>query len=255
MRQVATWVFLLAGLAPAGELREPLIGYFGDEAGGLRPVVGVSGSFLVQEAVLGDVRSFAFAGGFGLIQTGEELLLVDRAFGLVQRARLAAGESLLAVSPDGRFGAAYLQATEELCRLAPAGGSGLECVRFPAGGSVLSLGIGAGRRVSLLIERGGQLWLAEVDPETGEALREAVLAGVTAPALLLARGGILYARDGEIVVRDASGAETRLAAPAPVEGFQTMGDDWVRLRSAAGAVWVLRLGGAPELHRLPEKAR
>ncbi len=255
MRKPIGLIFLLAGLA-AGELRAPLIGYVGDEAGGLRPVVGVGGSFLVREAVLDGIRSFAFAGSFGLIQAGEELLLVDQALTVLERGRLPAAESLLAVSGDGRLGIAYLPATEQLCRLAPATGSGTDCVLFPAGGIVRSAGPPAGQTVSLAVERAGQLWLAEVQAETGRPFRETLLPGVAAPVLLLTGRRILYSRDGDIILRDAEGSETRIPAPVPVQGFEAMGSDWARLRSASDAVWAVRVaGGALELYRLPWTAR
>jgi hypothetical protein len=256
MRVVLGWIALLAGAAAAGELRAPLVGYLSGGSGELRPVVGVAGSFIVREPILGKVRAAAFAGNFGVVDTGEELLLVDTDLEVLGRASLPATASHLGVARDGRLGVAYLPDTEELCRLEPGREAGLSCVAVAPGGKVQALGLGAGRTVLLATEHGSQLWLAEVDLRTGRTLRESLLPGVTAPLWLLGADRVLYRQDGEIVLRLPGGAETRIVAPAPAEGFEAMGEGWVRLRSAGGGIWALRVtGGELELFCLPESAR
>lgn len=255
MGRVLGWMFLLAGAAAAGELRKPLVGYFADEAGHLRSVVGVGGSFIVEESVLGQVRAAAFAGDFGLIATDEELLLVDAALAVLGRGPLPAAASHLAAAPDGRFGVAYLPEAGQLCRLQPGREPGLDCVTAAVAGTVRAIGAGEGHTVSLAIERGGRLWLAEVDGASGTTLREVLLPGVTAPVLLLPEGAVLFSRGAEIVLRGPGGAEARVSAPAPVEGFEAMGENWVRLR-AAGGLWAVRVVEAGlEVHRLPGEVR
>lgn len=254
MGPVLGWLLVLAGAAAAGELRKPLVGYFADEAGQLRSVVGVGGSFIVEESALAGVRAVASAGDFALIETGDELLLVDAALAVLGRAPLPAAASHLGVAPDGRFGVAYLPGAGQLCRLEPGREPRLSCVTVAAG-AVRAIGAGEGHTVSLAIERDGQLWHAEVDAATGSTLSQVLLSGVTAPVLLLPGGGVVFSRGAEIILRNPEGAEASITGPAPVLGLEAMGENWVRLR-AAGGLWALRVVDARlELHRLPGEVR
>lgn len=253
MRAALFFVLLTATTLAAGDLRAPHVGYVGDRDGGLRPVFGLGGNFIVGEPAAHGVRSAVFSGGFGLIHAGNELLLVNSALEVLSRAALPASGALLAVSADGRTAAAYLTETEELCRFAPPRALELSCHPLHPEGIVQSIGIASGLFTSLAIQRGEDLWLALVNPATGRTVRETLLPGVSPPVLLLAGEDLLYSRDGEIVLRRAGTAETKVPLPVQVERFDAMGDGWVHMRAAGDASsWAVRIkGDGIELYRLP----
>jgi hypothetical protein len=253
MRAALSLILLTAATLGAGDVRAPQVGYFGDRDGKLRPVFGLGGNFIVGDPAAHGVRSAAFSGGFGLIHASNELFLVNSALEILSRAAMPASGALLAVSADGRSAAAYLTETEELCHFAPPRAWELSCHPLRSEGVVHSIGVASGLFTSLAIQRSEDLWLVLVNPVTGRTVRETLLPGVSPPVLLLAGEDLLYSRDGEIVVRHAGAAETRLPLPVRVERFEAMGEGWIHLRAAGGhSSWAVRVNGdTVELHRLP----
>ena len=66
------------GLLAQSGISPPRAGYIRDDAGGLRPVYGVAGSFVLGDPIASGVISAAFSGRLGLAKTAGTLYAFDR---------------------------------------------------------------------------------------------------------------------------------------------------------------------------------
>ena len=70
-----TMPLLMIAAACLAEITGPLVGYFRDRRGDLRPLYGVSGAFVPGDPIEHDVVSSAFSGAMGLVKKEKSLLV------------------------------------------------------------------------------------------------------------------------------------------------------------------------------------
>ena len=256
MKKLGAVLWLGASLWAQTALAPPQIGFMQDGAGGLRPVLGVAGNFLTGEAVLGDVRSAAFSGSYGLVKTGSTLLAIDQDGQVAASADAPDGRALFGFSRNGEPALAYIPAANRL--IAWKNGA-FETVPLDAAsfsdGAAVSIGARDPDHAELIVQREGGLWLVQIALVTGEVDSQAALPGVRAPVLLLATGELVYGDANGIAVRKADGSERHVAAQLP-ESFalSLLGEGWVLLSdSIGGPQFAVRIAeGREQLYQLPE---
>src|SRR5260370_30173743 len=100
----------------------------------------------------------------------------------------------------------------------------------------------------------GGLWDVRIQLSTGEVISQTALLGMTAPALMLATGELIYGDANGIVVRKPDGAEKHIHAQLPLTfAFQQMGEGWIQVRDlATQRQYALRLTeGKEQFYALP----
>ena len=258
MLRTLAMLSVCAGLlaADAG-LWTPTAGYVRDSAGKLRPVYGMGANFVAGEAVAGRVLAAAFSDGWGVAKADDQLLVFDREAGLVSSSSAPGGPAILALTDRGAPAAAFFPESGEL--LGWRGGR-WHPVAAPPGvidGPVLAV---TGTRLGMLrlaVRRGDLVWRVDMSAATGRVLGETVLPGAGSPMMLTPAGKCLYVDEGELVIRDERGAETRVTLPVAVDRMAPMGDGWIHLDAGPGCAGAaLDLGGGkPRIYRLPEARR
>jgi hypothetical protein len=110
------------GLLAQSGISPPRVGYIRDEAGALRPVYGVAGSFVLGQPVnKRPVISAAFSGRLGLAKTATALYAFDREGRRLGRLAAADGQAQFVFSPDGSEAIVFLPDTSERFRWRNAG--------------------------------------------------------------------------------------------------------------------------------------
>jgi hypothetical protein len=110
------------GLLAQSGITPPRVGYIRDEAGALRPVYGVAGSFVLGRPInKRPVISAAFSGRLGLAKTAAAIYAFDREGRRLGRLAAADGPAQFAFSPDGSEAIVFLPATAEWFRWKNAG--------------------------------------------------------------------------------------------------------------------------------------
>jgi hypothetical protein len=113
--------FLILAAAAGGLLAQsgispPRAGYIKDDAGGLRPVYGVAGSFLLGDPIASGVISAAFSGRLGLAKTSGALYAFDREGRLIGQFPAAEGPAQFMFSRGGSEAIVFLPDTSEWVR-------------------------------------------------------------------------------------------------------------------------------------------
>jgi hypothetical protein len=103
-------------LAQSG-ITPPRVGYIRDEAGALRPVYGVAGSFVLGQPInKRPVISAAFSGHLGLAKTATALYAFNREGQRLGRLAAADGPAQFVFSPDGSEAIVFVPGTSEWFR-------------------------------------------------------------------------------------------------------------------------------------------
>jgi hypothetical protein len=114
MRQ---YLLLLSFTAAAvAQVSTPAAGFVRDRMGSLRPVLGVSGSFVLGEAIEQGVISAGFGKKAGYAKTESELLVI-RSGEVAERLSAPAGESVFYLGAGGEVEQIYFPAARELWRV------------------------------------------------------------------------------------------------------------------------------------------
>jgi len=105
------------GLLAQSGITPPRVGYIRDEAAALRPVYGVTGSFVLGRPInKRPVISAAFSGRLGLAKTAASLCAFDRDGRRLGRLAAADGPAQFVFSPDGSEAIVFLPDTSEWFR-------------------------------------------------------------------------------------------------------------------------------------------
>ncbi len=105
------------GLLAQSGITPPRVGYIRDEAGALRPVYGLAGSFVLGRPInKRPVISAAFSGRLGLAKTAAALYAFDREGQRLGRLAAADGPAQFVFSPDGSEAIVFLPDTSEWFR-------------------------------------------------------------------------------------------------------------------------------------------
>lgn len=245
---VPIWVaisFAQSGVAP------PLVGYIRDAERDLRPVLGVSGNFVLGDSVAHQVVSSAFSGSSGILKTESELKVFDRSGRITIGYPAPGGSAVFAFAGDGSPALIYFTETKTLFQLRD---GRLESVPLDANrvaGEVLSIAIESEAGAVLTVRRGAALWRLETNRYSGHILSERLSVIINGPVLSRQDGTILFFDEQGLVIRNSDQSETRFPMLTAGLGFEEIGEDWVDLRNAAGTAHAsiqLRTG---RLYQLP----
>ena len=110
-------ILVAGGLLAQSGITPPRLGYIRDEAGALRPVYGVAGSFVLGRPIhKRPVISAAFSGRLGLAKTATALYAFNREGRRLGRLAAADGPAQFLFSPDGSEATVFLPDTSEWFR-------------------------------------------------------------------------------------------------------------------------------------------
>jgi hypothetical protein len=105
------------GLLAQSGITPPRVGYIRDEAGALRPVYGVAGSFVLGQPInKRPVISAAFSGRLGLAKTATALYAFDREGRRLGRLAATDGPAQFVFSSDGSEAIVFLPGSSEWFR-------------------------------------------------------------------------------------------------------------------------------------------
>ncbi len=124
------------------------------------------------------------------------------------------------------------------------------------GGDVLSIAITAPQTASAIVRRGERLWRSDISLTDGGLGNEVPLPGVSSPAMLFVNGDVLFARKGEIVLKDVNDIERVVSLGFEISSFESMSSNWVAAHLVGGGLLAVQI--PPEgLHvfQLPEVAQ
>ena len=120
-------IFLVAILSTAGasaQLAPPLLALVKDAQQQIRRAYGVTGNFIVGDAVepksMGEVVNWAFSGSAGLVKTANQLLLLSADAGIVRSSPAPAGNAQFAFDAQGAAALVFLAESAELWRIGAA---------------------------------------------------------------------------------------------------------------------------------------
>ncbi len=245
MTPVAMWAQLAA----------PQIGFIQDGGNSLRPVYGVAGNFVLGDSTVANIEAAAFSGSFGMLKTASSLIVLDRQGQFVATQDAPAGPVLFAFSRTGAPALVYLPDESVLLRWSD--GVFRQVPLDPqmfASDTVLAIAAIDAGQAALVLQRSDGLWDTRILLSTGEVISQTALLGMTAPALMLATGELIYGDANGIVVRKPDGAEKHIHAQLPLTfAFQQMGEGWIQVRDlATQRQYALRLTeGKEQFYALP----
>jgi hypothetical protein len=226
----------------------PSVGMVRDSGGSVHVVNGIAGNFVIDDTGISNAVSAAFSGSAGLIKTDTELLVLDASYQVAARYDAPGGDAaLFSFDASGAPALAYYSGT--LFRF---NGGNLEPVNWS--GDAVAIALAGRHSASVLVRRDDQLWNVRFSLPSGDIENEALLAGVSGPTALLPGGAVVYIDQNDIVVRDGTGAERRVAAGIQVGYFEQMGKDWIAIREAdGGRLFALRIRPqGVDLYQVPE---
>lgn len=241
-------VFLSSALAMAQPaISPPGVGAILNSSGSLHGVIGLSGNFVFLDTGISNIRSAAFSGSAGLLKTDMEILVLDAANQVASRYSAPGEHALFAFDVHGQAAFAYYAG--KLLKF-----DGTEPISVTWTGDVVSIATAGPDSATAILRRDDGLWSLQFWSATGDVQGESLIAGVAGPVLLLSSGGLLFTRESDIVLRDASGVERTVAAGFEIDSFDQMGKDWIAVRETGpGRIFALRITPSTlDVYQLPE---
>ena len=241
---------LLWATAPArAQLSPPQLGYIKDTSAALRPVYGIPAAAFLGDPATDAVNAFACTAKLCLAKTDTALLRFstsDPASAI--RTEAPAGAAVIAVANGTTDGAwIYFDGTQQFAHWQAGTWSGID---YSPSGAVLSLRATADGFDYAVVRdpTSGSAWIEHYSTADGSVT---VLDSVdTTGSVLLLDSGVLYAADGQLILRRAD--RTQLTFPlADVAALDVAGKGYVEIE-AAGGLWILTtVPGFEQLAMLP----
>ena len=256
----AILIVLLCGAAAFAQPKfsAPLIGVARDTKQNLRLVDGVTGSFVLRDAIGSGANNWAFAASGGLVQTGGELMVLS-ARGAVTRTGAAPEGGVVLGTAN-----AFFPASCELWGIGAQSNHQIPIDAAALAGSVIALGPGSTHASELALCREKQLWLVSVDETSGAITQQAPVGGTIGEQACLSAGvgalvvlsdRLLLATSQEVLVQTVAGVERRIPISASHDTapqLHQVGEQWVEVESAGATALMLRAGVDGEtLYQLP----
>jgi hypothetical protein len=226
---------LPVGLRAQSDLNRPDIGLIIDRQGLLRPVAGVSGSFLVGAPQAVGALSFACSQVLCVAKLKDSIV--------ASNSSLAAPKGDAVIAADESGATIYFRESGQFVRWQNGALTPLDWV---VAGEILSIGSGtSGPKLAVRRDRG--VWIVSTAGAVLDSLPS------SAQAVLLLSGATVYATAGDVVLRRADGSEIHFPATGVFQLF-AMGDGWVEARGK-NALFALRTdSGHESLYWLPQPA-
>jgi hypothetical protein len=248
------------GLAHASgaepRLSPPRLGCFPDEAGHLRLVWGLPGSFLLSEPLRPGILSAACGENYVWLKTADALEWLDSGGRLLGRWSVPGGPAMFGLAGDGSRALVYLPATSQW--LLAAGGD-LRPLPLDLGAAsedVLGFALTGSGHLAAVVRRAEKLWLLRAGLEDGGIIQQTELAEASAPLLVLTDGAVVWGAGGGLTILPLDGAQRRVPLPASPTQLQFMAPAWIRvtLPPGEGSLALRVLKDRETLYRLPEAA-
>jgi hypothetical protein len=261
MKEFAKFSAFLAFLSMAAAawaqtaLAPPQVGFIQDGHGQIHPVNGVAGNFLLGGPAATKVLSAAFSGSFGLLKSSSALLVTDSRGHAIAGVDAPPGLALFAFSADGSPALAYFPQTASFRvwdgHTFQASGDSSSLAKQ----AVLSIAALNSAAATIIVQRPDGLFQLGVQLSTGAVVSQMSLPGVSAPALLVANGALVYRDAQGVVVRRPNGAENHIAAHLPASvAFSQMGQAWLQVTDlGTGRLYAVSIQpGSEHYYTLPE---
>jgi len=256
MKALFTFLSINLVICAQSTLAPPKVGFVQDGRSSVHAVVGLAGNFLTGPTVSTGAVAAAYSGSLGLIKTDAQLIVTDANGQAIANTNAPGGRALFGFAAGGHAALAYFEATGALVIW---NGRAFQSVPLDAatlaGSMVVSIAFEDSNLAAFVVERQDALWKVDVRTDTGAVVSQTALPGVTAPALLVASGDLVYANTRGLVVRKADGVEKQVAAHLPKNfALEQMGDGWVEVRDlASGRLYALCVqSGHEAYYTLPE---
>jgi hypothetical protein len=239
-------------------LAPPRVGFIQDGHGKVRPVNGVAGNFLVGGAASAKILSAAFSGSFGLLKSDSALLVTDALGRAIAGMDAPSGSALFAFSTNGSPALAYFQHTNTF-RVWD--GNAFQTAGPPAAMlatlTVLTVAAFSPGQAAVIVERPDGMCVLNVQLATGSVVSQMSLPGVTAPALLVASGDLVYRDARGVVLRRPNGSEDHVAAQLPRSiAFSQMGQGWIEITDLlTGSLFAVNIQPGSERYFILPEAR
>ena len=236
MKIILVAFMLAAAVCAQTSLAPPQIGFFQDGVNSFRPVLGIAGNFTLADPALTGVSNAAYSGSFGLLKTDTSVIATDNQGKVLATMAAPPGPAAFAFFPDGSPAFVYSAGQNLLFEWYGTGFQMVpfDCQLFPPG-AVLAISAPDRWHVAFLIRRDDGLWQIGVLVETGESDSQTALTGLTAPALQLSSGELVYTDANGVVIRKADATEIHLNAQLPASfSLVQMGAGWAQLSDLAG---------------------
>jgi hypothetical protein len=241
MKIRAIILFLSAAGAALAQLAVPRLGCFVDAEHRLRPVLGVTGNFLLGEPEADDVIAAACSGDLTVIKRADSLEVRDRDGARSWPA--PEGPALVGLSERQSSALVYYPATGKWFRVNRYSMFPLR----PPEGEVFAVGVP--ERPAAVVRRDGALWI------TG-AVERPLPGDAEEPLLLLGDGSVLFMRGTEMVIFSAGESESSVSLPGPATAIERLGRGWLRVSLAdEGGHLAIALPDCNRVFRLPEVAQ
>jgi hypothetical protein len=217
-------------LAQSG-LDRPNLGLMIDQHGFLRPVSGVSGSFLVGDPQAARALSFACSQAACVAKTADSILGGGAAIPAPE------GPAVIAASDAGAI--FYFRQSGRFAQLQ---NGALTPLDWSVDGELLS--ISASNGIRFAIRRDRAVWITASDGSVLGSLP-------SAESVLLLPGAVVYSTPTELVLRRTNASEMRFPCGGVTELF-AMSGGWVEARSNSGVFALRTDAGRERVYQLPQ---
>ena len=246
--KVAVWMSCAAAWAQTGVVA-PRAGFVLDATGEVRPAMGIAGNFWLGAGVAsGTAASFGALGGF--VQDAGGVSVLDAEGRVVKRIAVR-GAMVFGFTPNGAPALVYFAAAHEIGRVAA---PRMVRVRVEADLAALAEADAA------------SAWAVEREPDglsrvkialaTGAEVSREALVGVAEPLMISSDGTVVFERERNVVLRDASGAERQIPVTFDAASFTSLGEGWIAASGKDGARFAIRTAvGREGAWQIPEEAR
>jgi hypothetical protein len=198
----------------------PTLGAIVDASGGLRPVQGVAGNFLLGPATAPGVLSAACSEQLCLAKTDAKILSP------AGEADAPPGPAVFSVNAGAAL--VFFPETRMFARWR---GDALETLDWAVEGEVLSVRLRGGE-AEIAVRRDTEVWMVHPDGSVIDWI-----ANTPGPVLLLGEG-VVFATADQVILRGPDASELRFDLPG-AESIASMGAHYVAIR-AGGATYALR---------------
>jgi hypothetical protein len=252
------WIVALVAALPSAwaqpAIAPPQLGFVQDSASVLRPVYGVTGSFILGSPLAGKIVSQAFSGSIGLLKTDSSLAAFDSTGKRLASIDAAGGPALFAFSPGGNTALAYIPSSNSLLEWR---GSVFAPVpaKYEEPDTVLAIAFPTPLEAALMFQRKDTIWELNLPLGENGGISQHALIGVHAPMIGLPTGDIVYSDSHGIIVRRSDATEVHIAARLPASfSLQQMNQNWVQVMDLnSSAQFAIRTApGREGFYRLPE---
>ncbi|MBV9083308.1 MAG: hypothetical protein JOZ62_11565 [Acidobacteriaceae bacterium] len=248
-----TLLLLCLGVLLQAQVNAPRVGFIRSSDATIRPVYGLSDSFILGQPVLRSAVAASFSHAGGIVAAAGQIQILGSDGSLI--AEYPAAESQPLVHIDDQLSTAIAWLPSSGVILHWNGESfATTAVSAPLPENVSSIRV-SGANANLLVTAGGAVSELTIALDSGNIVSEHLLADVKSPAVYYQRF-VLYADKKDLQIEAADGSLRTVHLPASGVSIEPAGAEWLQVVSTDGHQnWLLHLTStAIELSELPAPA-